>query len=385
MSLKRFFQGSRVAAVALTATFAASVAMAQAAQKSINVTDVTGRQVSVKAPAQKAIIAWSGSGGPFMTMSALLGKDVHKHIAGWDQGLSMHRRDMYDAYLKTVPELAKLPVVGSPDSDDFNMEKVLALTPDVAIFPVGMKETIDAGVGKKLQDAGIPVLFIDYHAETVENHTKSTLLMGQVFGKEARAKQLADMYAAKRKDIAARVAKAKAAGRVAPKVYVEGGSKGAAGYGHTYGKGFMWGGITEIAGGINVSANAVGKSSGPIAPEFVLQANPDIVVITGSFWPKEPASLLMGYTANDQGVQKKLGEFAARPGWNGINAIKNKRLYTIHHGLGRDLSDFTAIAAMGKYCYPEEFKDVDPMGELRTYYKTFLPYELSGIWFSQWK
>ena len=138
MSLKPFFQGSRVAAVALTATFAASVAMAQAAQKSINVTDVTGRQVSVKAPAQKAIIAWSGSGGPFMTMSALLGKGVHKHIAGWDQGVSMHRRDMYDAYLKTVPELAKLPVVGSPDSDDFNMEKVLALTPDVAIFPVGM-------------------------------------------------------------------------------------------------------------------------------------------------------------------------------------------------------------------------------------------------------
>lgn len=352
--------------------------------KVIKLTDVSGREVSINVPVKKVIIAWSGSGGPFMTMSALLGKDVHKHIAGWDSGLANYRKDMYDAYLKSVPELANLSVIGSPDEDDFNIEKVLTLAPDAAIFPLGLKATLEAGLQKKLESAGIPVFYTDYHAETIENHAKTTLLLGALFGKEDRAKKLTDLYVSKRQDIQKRVDKARKANKKPPSIYVEVGINGPSTYGNTYASGLMWGGILEIAGGINVAATAVAKWA-PIAPEFLLQSDPDVIVLTGSFWPKNPESLLMGYTATDAKVQEQLTAFSKRPGWDNLKAIKNKRLFAVHHGIGRELFDFVSIEAFGKFAYPEEFKDVDPMADLAAYYRDFLPYELSGVWFTNWK
>lgn len=377
----------RAAAAAFAAAallFVGAATSAHAQQKTVTVTDVAGRKVTLQLPVKKAVIAWSGSGGPFMTMSALLGKDVHKHIAAWDEGLAKNRRDMYEAYVKSVPELAKLPVVGGPDTGDFNVERVISLAPDVAIFPLGTKKAVEAGVGKKLEAAGIPVLYTDYHAETIENHRNTTLLLGKLFNKEARAKQLADLYTSKRKDVEARVAKAKAAGRVAPKVYIEVGSKGPAGFGNTYSSNFMWGGMTTIAGG-NVVTGSVIVDAAPVNPEFLLKSNPDVVVLTGSYWPKTPEALLMGYTATPASVQKQLGEFAQRPGWSEFNAIKNKRLYAVHHGAGRELYDYVTLMALGKFFYPEEFKDVNPEAELKAYYKNYLPYDVSGVWFYQWK
>lgn len=387
MLLEKVSSRMRVAAraavgAALLAAFASMPAYAQ--KKTVTVTDVAGRQVQLQLPVDKAVIAWSGSGGPFMTMSALLGKDVHKHIAGWDDGLAKYRRDMYEAYTKSVPELAKLPVVGSPDTDDFNIEKVISLAPDVAIFPLGLQKTVTAGVAKKLEAAGIPVVFTDYHAETVENHRKTTLLLGQLFNKEARAKQLADLYTNKRKEVEARVAKARAAGRKAPKVYIEVGSKGPAAFGNTYSSKFMWGGMATIAGGDVVTGSVI-VDAAPVDPEFLLKTNPDVVVLTGSYWPKTPESLLMGYTATPAVVQSKLGEFAQRPGWSGFNAIKNKRLFALHHGTGRELFDYATLVAMGKFFYPEEFKDMNPEAELKAYYRNYLPYDISGVWFYQWK
>ena len=386
MSLKAWMPRLRasVATVAGAALLMLGAAAPAYAQKTTTVTDVAGRKVELQLPVKKAVIAWSGSGGPFMTMSALLGKDVHKHIAGWDEGLAKHRKDMYDAYVKAVPELAKLPVVGSPDTDDFNFEKLLGLAPDVAIFPLGMKKVVDGGVGKKLEAAGIPVVYTDYHAETVENHRNSTLLLGQLFNKEARARQLADLYTNKRKDVEARVAKAKAAGRPMPKVYIEVGSKGPGGFGNAYGSNFMWGGMATIAGG-NVVTGSVIPNAAPVDPEFLLKSNPDVIVLTGSYWPKTPEALLMGYTATPAVVQQKLGEFAQRPGWNNFNAIKNKRLYALHHGTGRELFDYVTLMALGKFMYPEEFKDVNPDAELKAYYRNYLPYDISGVWFYQWK
>lgn len=390
MELKMHMQSSSLKSRAVTAigcffvalTVAATPAHAQ--QKRQVVEDLANRKVSVKIPVKKAVIAWSGSGGPFMTMSALLGKDVHKHIAGWGNSLPKFRKDMYDAYIKAVPELANIPDVGSPDKDDFNVEKVIASAPDVAIFPLGMKSGIEATAGKKLEAAGIPIVYMDYHAETVANHRKSTLLLGQLFGKDKRARELADLYSNKRKEIAKRVAKARAAGKKAPKVYVEVGYKGPSVYGNTYSSKVMWGAVVGIAGGNNVAGTKVTKYA-PISPEFLLQAAPEVIILTGSYWPKSPGSLLMGYTANKQGVQQGLSAFAKRPGWHTFDAIKNKRLYAVHHGVGRELFDYTSMIAFAKFIYPEEFKDLNPHNELKTYFRKYLPYELSGVWFQQWK
>ena len=46
--------------------------------KPIEITDVTGRTVTLKKPAERVVLQWSGAGGPFFTISALMGKDTPK-------------------------------------------------------------------------------------------------------------------------------------------------------------------------------------------------------------------------------------------------------------------------------------------------------------------
>ena len=52
--------------------------------KPIEITDVTGQKVTLKKLAERVLLQWSGSGGAFITMSAIMGKDVPNVIAGID-------------------------------------------------------------------------------------------------------------------------------------------------------------------------------------------------------------------------------------------------------------------------------------------------------------
>lgn len=44
--------------------------------KPIEITDVTGQKVTLKKPAERVVVQWSASGGAFLTMAALTGKNV---------------------------------------------------------------------------------------------------------------------------------------------------------------------------------------------------------------------------------------------------------------------------------------------------------------------
>ena len=51
--------------------------------KPIEITDVTGRTVTLKKPAERVVLQWSGAGGPFFTISALMGQ-------GYTEGYCWH-------------------------------------------------------------------------------------------------------------------------------------------------------------------------------------------------------------------------------------------------------------------------------------------------------
>ncbi|SNS93917.1 hypothetical protein SAMN05446037_102855 [Anaerovirgula multivorans] len=136
----------------------------------IVVTDLAGREVMLQGTIQKTVVNWSGAGGAFMTMSALLGEDVADYIVGWGNSLPQHRYDMYEQYLKTIPSLADIVDIGNVENDDFNTEKVIQLNTDVVILTLQVKEQAEKSVLPALEAAGIPVVFIDHHAQTLENH-----------------------------------------------------------------------------------------------------------------------------------------------------------------------------------------------------------------------
>jgi len=88
----------------------------------------------------------------------------------------------------------------------------------------------------------------------------------------------------------------------------------------------------------------------------------------------------LGYIANPEESKDLLMNFTKRPGWENLNAVKNNRVYSINHGLSRDIWDFVPIQYLAKTFYPDEFKDLDPLESFKEFHKRFLPVEYSGVW-----
>lgn len=346
--------------------------------KPIEITDVTGRTVTLKKPAERVVLQWSGAGGPFFTISALMGKNTPKVIAGMDTSLQDYRADMWKHFTTEMPELAKIPVVGTIGDKTFNAEQVVALNPDVIFIPVDLKDQYESDAKAKMDAAGIQTIYIDYHAEKLESHQKSIEAIGKALGKEERAAEINKFYTDRVTRVLDRVSKIN---KPKPTVYLEVGMNGPEEFGNSFSSNYSWGALATMAGGDVITKDAVKKSS-PINPEFILEKNPDIIMIMGSYWPKKPTSMRLGFEATEASSQELLKAFTTeRQGWSELKAVENKQVYSAHHGLPREVFDAAVFEYLAKTFYPEEFKDVDPEATLKEFYDKFLPYSYSGIWF----
>ena len=346
--------------------------------KPIEITDVTGRTVTLKKPAERVVLQWSGAGGPFFTISALMGKDTPKVIAGMDTSLQDYRADMWKHFTTEMPELAKIPVVGTIGDKTFNAEQVVALNPDVIFIPVDLKDQYESDAKAKMDAAGIQTIYIDYHAEKLESHQKSIKAIGKALGKEERAAEISKFYTDRVTRVLDRVSKIN---KPKPTVYLEVGMNGPEEFGNSFSSNYSWGALATMAGADVITKDVIKKTS-PINPEFILEKNPDIIMIMGSYWPKKPTSMRLGFEATEASSQELLKAFTTeRQGWSELKAVENKQVYSAHHGLPREVFDAAVFEYLAKTFYPEEFKDVDPEATLKEFYDKFLPFSYSGIWF----
>jgi len=341
--------------------------------KTVTVTDMEGRSVTVKAPVQRIVLMESSK---THEMAAIDGAGIVDKIVGWDNDFKDNAGDGYVKFVEKYPELADIPDVGSLDDNTFSVEKVIALNPDVVImhnweFMWSGDATKEALA--KLEQAGIPVVFVDFYMDPMVNSTKSMLLLGQVLGKEKRAKEIVDFYDQHVNTVYSRLAKSDGP---KPGVYIETGYNGPETYGITEGD-VGWGSIVKKAGGNNIVETLLGNTSKAISPEFLVNQSPDIIILTGRNW-STPGSIRMGYTSTAADTKSTMDAYVARPGWNTINAVKNRNVYGIYHGYCFSIYNFVALEAFAKWFYPAEFKDIDPNATIREYHEKFMPIEYDG-------
>ena len=257
----------------------------------------------------------------------------------------------------------------------------MALKPDVLILAEWQYQTIGSEL-PKLEQAGVPIIVVDFNAQSVERHTQSAKIFGQLAGTEERANKIADEYAQGIADIQKRV---KEANLPKPKIYIEFGNKGPSEYSFTFGKN-MWGAIAETVGGDNVSAPFV-ENWGPINPEQLLAAQPEVIMISGTEMGHETNNemMAMGININEQDAQKRLKGFLTRAGWQDLPAVKNHRVYGIYHTASRSLSDLAAAQFMAKALYPKLFEDIDPQKLTDSIQNNYLPIIPSGTFFIKLK
>ena len=347
-------------------------------ENAVTVTDLAGVTHSFPGPVKKAAVQWSCAGGPFMTMSALLGDETAEYLACIDDSPEKYRADVWEQCVKDMPALADVPVVGSADQE-LNLEAVLASGAEVFICPLELKKVMDESLASQLESVGIPVVYVDYHQETVENHTASTLLLGKLFGREERAQEIVDFYTEHRAAVEERLQEIlKSEPR--PELYIEVGMMGPSDYGNSFDNNYSWGGIAYRSGGSSIGEGAV-MNLGPLDGEYVLSRDPDKIVFTGAYGSSVPDAVRLGYGAEKEETLKNIEAFFRRPGWSELSAYRSGEVYAINHGMAREMYDCACFEFFAKICFPEQFEDLDPAGTLNEYFDRFMPYTLSGLWF----
>jgi len=358
----------KVAAAALLALGCAALAEMSSAKAEIVVSDVEGRRVTLPGPAQRVLLGFY-----YEDFLAIVGPGAMDRVVALSRAPWQDWRPMqYRAYAAAIPRIVSLTDVGKIDAGSFAVEAAIGVRPDVAILAAWQFKALGAGVAT-VEAAGIPVVVVDYNAQTVDRHVASTLVIGKVMGTEERAERLAADYRRAVEDTLTRIADADAA---RPRVYVELGQKGPSEYGNSYGNG-MWAGVIAMAGGDNIAAGQV-ASWGPLNPEYVLASRPEMVLITGSEWLNAPDGVVMGFGIEPGLTRSRLARYAARPGWSELPAVAAGNVHALYHGGTRTLYDYVYLRYLAKALHPAAFVDVDPQAELNRYYARNLPIPAAG-------
>ncbi|MBJ7537487.1 ABC transporter substrate-binding protein [Marinomonas transparens] len=333
----------------------------------VTVQDVLGRDVTFNAPAQRVIVGFYPE--DYMAIGT---EAAYDKVVGMSKYIWQARSANWDMYVKHRPSLADIPGIGRVDAKTFSIEKVISLNPDLLMLADWQYKGLGEDI-KRIESAGIPVLVVDYNAQTLQRHIKSTELIGVITGQEERAAKIANEYKHNVEMIEKRLAKANLP---KPKIYTEYGAGGIQELGFTFGKN-MWGAISTMAGGDNIAAPFV-EWWGKLNPEQVIASNPDIIVITGYDTAKSTDSMIMGQDVEEADARQRLENFKNRTGWSSISAVKNNRLYGAYHGACRTIIDGAMIQFFAKAMYPDLFADLDPEKAYSGFYEKYLPVTPEG-------
>ena len=378
-ALFSFFAAAGVPAIAQTPAPASSVQVS----RMVEVTDVAGRKVQVRAPVERVIL---GEGRQIYVVAALDKENPFKRVVAWRDDLAKADPGTYKLYEAKSPQIGKLPSFGGMKEGSFDVEQAVALKPDVLLMNIEAKVASDeAKLVEKLAGVGIPVVYVDFREKPFENTEPSMRLMGQLFGREAVAEELIAFRATEIARVEERLKAANLAEAKKPLVFVD----RAGGYSDDCCMSFgreNFGRMVELAGGRNLGSIVIPGTFGNVNPEQIVAAKPDVIIVTGSAWDAYvPGGAWVGVGPNaDAGeARRKLAGLMQRPAFRTLPAARNGQAHAIWHQFYNSPYQFVAVQQVAKWLHPELFRDIDPDATLRTLHERFLPIPYQpGYWVS---
>lgn len=187
-----------------------------------------------------------------------------------------------------------------------NFEKIISLNPDLILAYAGfqLKEI------PRLRELGLNTIVLE--PLTLEDTFKSVEMIANVCGISDKGSLLVDNLIQRVNIIKSKVSKIPISDR--PKIFVGGTSETI----FTPGAGTLFNELITLAGGQNIAADLSFWKK--ISPEFVAQAEPDIIIV--------PVG------AMNQGEESKIkSNISQRSGWSNIPAIKNQKIFIVNEDL----------------------------------------------------
>lgn len=343
----------------------------------IAVTDLAGRTIPIKKDIQRIVLL---RGRDIYQLAPLLGDELAEKLVAWGSDLKANDQEAYRKFTAKYPALKNLPETGNAYEDGLSVEQLTKLAPDLIIAD---KLLLDRGYQyvAKLEDAGLPVIYLDGSNDPLTGSQQGIKLLGQIFEKEEKAEEIVTYVNEQLEEVLSTI---QPLTKPEPSVYLEQGAAGPETFGDTYGGAgdpkeyTSWGMVMQQLR-VNNIADSVASQQEPVHPEYLLKANPDVIVITGQNWEATPDAMRLGYFVRPNEARRQLQNFTRRPGWAGLKAVQNKRVHGVFHNTSV-ITSFASIQALAKACYPDEFKEMNPADNLREFYDKFMPIDYSGTW-----
>lgn len=207
-------------------------------------------------------------------------------------------------YANYPEEATKVEKIG--EMSPLNLEKIASLEPDL-IITFGGFQLKDIS---RLRELGFNVLVIE--PLTIEETLKSIKMVATFCGVPKKGNTLVEDLSQRVDKIKSEVFNIAISNR--PKVFIGGPYETI----YTPGEGTLFNELITLAGGKNIAASLPGWVK--ISPEFVAEAEPDIIII-----PIGAVNL-----GEESKIKKDISQ---RPGWSNIPAIKTQSIFVVNEDL----------------------------------------------------
>jgi len=291
----------------------------------VTVIDAAGREVTIEACPESIV------SGYYISTSMLMALGVKGKLVGIEA--KANKRSIYKL---ASPELIELPNVGSVK--EFNLEATVALTPDVVILPLKLKDKAET-----LSSMGINTVLIN--AESYDDLLATIALLAQITGADETA--LLNYISEKQAFM-----EEKTASLTQKRVYLAGNSS----FLMTGGMNMYQNTLLAMAGGENVAADIEDSYWANISYEQLLAYNPEVIIMAAD----------ADYTAED---------ILSDPMLQDVTAVKNGEVYAMPSAIEAWDSPVPATVLgslwiMNKL-YPETYTEEELFAEIVSFYETF--------------
>ncbi|MBS7555170.1 ABC transporter substrate-binding protein [Ancylobacter dichloromethanicus] len=319
------------------------------ARAEIALTDVTGREVTLAAPAHRLLI----DDGRFLIALALIHRDPVSVLAAWPRDINRIGTHTYEAYRAKFPAIDQLAKVAS-SAGALSVEQVVAARPDLAVFSLGAQPTPEERA--RIEAAGIPVVVIDFFTHPLTNLEPSLTLLGEATGRAAQAR---DFLAFRRERLDAVRAKLDGLAKdERPRVFLEPHAAMTADCCNSPGRGNV-GDIIEAVGGTNIGAAVIPRAFGKLNLEYVIAQDPQVYIATGGSHMEGTAGLLIGPEYSAERARETLARVVARPGFSDLAAVRDHRVHGLSHQMLNSPLDLFTVEILAKWIHPERFAALD--------------------------
>ncbi|WP_454054806.1 ABC transporter substrate-binding protein [Clostridium sp. Marseille-Q7071] len=342
-----------------------------AESKVIEVEDINGDKIVLEKPAEKIFLGFY-----IENYLAVSGDFKLDRIVAISKGETKDLMNaMWTKYAEAIPNLEGCIDTGSIYLDSFSMEKLIDAKPDLVILAPYQAKKLGDGINT-IKNLGIPIAVVDYNSFTLEKHIKSTEILGKLLGTEERAKELIENYKKQTEDVENKLKEIPES--EFKSVYFELASQGPETYGNSYGDS-LWGNILKTAKCNNIAQGKI-TDYGPLNPEYVISSNPQLIIFSGQTNSKDQGKqrFEMGFDVKKERALETMNMYLKRPGWENLNAVKDKEIYGVDHSGLRTLYDYVYLQYIAKVIHPEKFTDVDPLANLNEFYAKYLPVKPEG-------